>query len=131
MALRAIQQFIRGGTTLTVPAPMQGSISTNPRRVQNAVRAADGTLFVDDKGVVLYDVMFSIEGLTRTNADSLRDFYNVDAQGSMNTFTWYDHEYRSWGGCRFGEGWSPDLKKEGSGRYACDVKLITTSAFGA
>ena len=131
MALRATQQFILGLTTLTLPAPKQGSIHTNPRRVQNAVRAADGTLFVDDKGVVLYDVEFSIEGLTRTNADSLWTFYNTYSQGSVNSFTWWDHEYRTWAGTRFGEGWSPDLSKEGTGRYSCSIRLITASAFGA
>ena len=130
MAFRATQEFILGLTTLTLPAPKKGSIASNPRKVQNAVRAADGTLFVDDKAVTIYEVEFTVEFLSRTNAVSLNTFYQDDAAGSVNTFTWVDHEYHSWGGCRFGEGWSPQLQKNGAGRWDCQVKLLTTMAFG-
>lgn len=128
MSLSATMQLI-AGSTLTLPAPVPGSIRRTPLLVQNRVVSASGGLFVDDKGVTRYRVEFDVM-LTDAQAQAFDTFYRTVAAGSLNTFTWLDHENRSWGGCRFDFESEPTLTRDASRRHALTIRLLTSGLFG-
>ena len=128
MSVSDTMSFI-GASTLTLPAPVPGSMKRTPQLVQNRVNSAAGGLFVDDKGVTHYRVEFDVE-MTHAQAVSFDTFYRSTVQGAVNSFTWLDHENRSWAGCRFDFETGPELHRTEGKRYRLAVRLRTAVLFG-
>lgn len=130
MAISRTMTFTQNGNVLTLPAPDPGSIKRTPEVVQNVVNSASGGIFVDDKNVTRYFVEFTVT-MTHAQAVDFDAFYRTMAQGALNTFTWLDHENRSWGGCRFEFEGEPTMTRTAGKLYRLTIRLRTGALFGS
>lgn len=127
MAVHETMTFVYGVTTCTLPAPAAGSWRAETVRVQAQATAADGTLFVDDKGVTRWLVRFRLV-CTRAQAVALESFYRATVQGALYAFTFTDHLGRAWAGCTFHDDQRAEFTKTAGGRYEIEISLRATQA---
>lgn len=130
MAISETMSFARSGQSVTLPSPQPATIQSSTNVVQASVSAADGTTFVDDKGVTLYTIQFTVV-MTEAQAKSFVTWYRDVAKRALNTFTWVDHTGKSWNGCRFGASQECLFTKSSGKRYSLDVVLEVPSAFAS
>lgn len=128
MAVYSTMTFTRGVTTITLPMPLRGALRREVRQVQASAVAADGTAFVDDKGVTLYYVRFLLR-MTLAQASAFVGFYRDTTVGALNTFTWVDHRGKGWANCRFSDEQRTELTTTAGGLYEIEVILKTAVAF--
>ena len=128
MAVSPTQQFILGGSTVTLQAPDPGSLNVREQKIQNTVNSASGGVFVDDKAVTRYYVSFTVT-LTQAQAVALTAFYDDDADGRLNTFTWLDHKNRTWASVRFDMDSLEYTRTQGN-KYTYTIQLRASAGFG-
>ena len=79
----------KGATTVALPDPLPGYPVRAIQR-QAVGRTAGGTVYVYDKGVETYEVELPFESLSNSEKSDLASFFDNEAQGCLQTFTYTD-----------------------------------------
>jgi len=87
--------FQRSATAVTLPDPAPGQAVARERR-QAVGRTAGGTVFVYEKGPATLRTELRFESLTDAEMESLKDFFDAEACGARNTFTYTDSSGTAW-----------------------------------
>jgi hypothetical protein len=87
--------FVRGETTVTLPDPTPGGAVRRERR-QAVGRTAGGTVFVYEKGAATLQAELKFELLTDLEKEALQGFFDSEACGAKNTFTYTDSAGTAW-----------------------------------
>lgn len=77
--------FVKGGVTLTLPAPSPGSQIVTTRH-QTTSRTASGVAVIYDHAVTFYEAALTFDGLTATEKANLESFL-ATAAGASFTYT--------------------------------------------
>ncbi len=79
--------FQRGATTVTLPDPVHES-PVEVLRLEATGLTAGGTRYTYSKGVELYRATLTVASVSESDLADFIDFYQDEAEGSANTFTY-------------------------------------------
>lgn len=82
-------RFVLGGTDMKVQNP-ELTNREKVRKFLTSQRAAGGQLYVYDKGITTYELKMRWRSLRDSEKEELQAFFDDDADGMVNTFTFYD-----------------------------------------
>ncbi len=88
-------RFVKGGTDFKMQNPDLRNKSP-VQKFSGSRRAAGGQLYVYNKGITVYKMVMFWSNLRDSEKEDLQDFFDDDANGMVNTFTFYDWRGRDW-----------------------------------
>jgi len=88
-------RFAKGATTVDLQNPQVGNVLAT-RKTQVHTRDAGGGRYVYDQGVETQIVQLVWAALRESEKDALQGFFEDDANGMKESFTYTDHEGDDW-----------------------------------